>query len=203
MAISCLGLTDFYRTIYQSHSSQINNVRYLINHIQWLEAQLHTVTTARDDMLAQADTRCGRFDTLLQITTGLSADGNGCGEGSFENPTIRSISLHCLLGTSSWRLLISSFTRWISGYIKRERQWVPPSWTSASIQPRKWWILISISNGSGLPRLVRVRVESAQLTNWQSGLWIYLVLAMVPDRHFGSGSGSKPNRCQIGGPGRQ
>jgi len=30
-----------------------------------------------------------------------------------------------------------------------------------------------------------------------------LVLAMVPDRHFGSGSGSKPNRCQIGGPGRQ
>ena len=30
-----------------------------------------------------------------------------------------------------------------------------------------------------------------------------LVLATVPDRHFGSGSGSKPNRCQIGGPGRQ
>ena len=30
-----------------------------------------------------------------------------------------------------------------------------------------------------------------------------VVLATVPDRHFGSGSGSKPNRCQIGGPGRQ
>jgi hypothetical protein len=30
-----------------------------------------------------------------------------------------------------------------------------------------------------------------------------LVLATVPDRHFGSGSGSKPNRCQIGGLGRQ
>ena len=28
-------------------------------------------------------------------------------------------------------------------------------------------------------------------------------LATVPDGHFGSGSGSKPNRCQIGGPGRQ
>jgi len=31
-----------------------------------------------------------------------------------------------------------------------------------------------------------------------------LVLATVPDRHFGSGSGprSKLNRCEIGGPGR-
>jgi len=29
-----------------------------------------------------------------------------------------------------------------------------------------------------------------------------VVLAMVPDRHFGSGSGSQPNRCEIGGPGR-
>jgi len=26
---------------------------------------------------------------------------------------------------------------------------------------------------------------------------------MVPDRHFWSGSGSEPNRCQIGGPGCQ
>jgi len=30
-----------------------------------------------------------------------------------------------------------------------------------------------------------------------------LVLATVPDRHFTSGAGSKPNRCQIGGPGCQ
>jgi len=30
-----------------------------------------------------------------------------------------------------------------------------------------------------------------------------VVLATVPDRHFGSRSGSKPNHCQIGGPGRQ
>jgi len=29
------------------------------------------------------------------------------------------------------------------------------------------------------------------------------VLATVPDRHFGSGCGSEPNRCQIGGPGCQ
>ena len=32
---------------------------------------------------------------------------------------------------------------------------------------------------------------------------IWVVLATVPDRPFKSGSGSKPNRCQIGGPGRQ
>jgi len=32
--------------------------------------------------------------------------------------------------------------------------------------------------------------------------YLSLVLATVPDRHFGAGSGSKPNRCQIGGPGR-
>ena len=31
----------------------------------------------------------------------------------------------------------------------------------------------------------------------------HIVLAAVPDRHFGSGSGSKPNPCQIGGPGCQ
>jgi len=30
-----------------------------------------------------------------------------------------------------------------------------------------------------------------------------IVLAMVPVRHFRSGCGSNPNRCQIGGPGRQ
>ena len=29
------------------------------------------------------------------------------------------------------------------------------------------------------------------------------MLATVPDRHFGSGSGSEPIRCQIGGPGGQ
>jgi len=30
-----------------------------------------------------------------------------------------------------------------------------------------------------------------------------LVLATVPDHHLGSGSGSEPNRCKIGGPGFQ
>ena len=30
-----------------------------------------------------------------------------------------------------------------------------------------------------------------------------VVIATVPDHHFGCGSGSKPNRCQIGSPGRQ
>jgi len=32
---------------------------------------------------------------------------------------------------------------------------------------------------------------------------VYVVLAMVLDRHFGSGSRSEPSRCQIGGPGCQ
>jgi len=37
----------------------------------------------------------------------------------------------------------------------------------------------------------------------RGGSVVYIVLATVPDHHFGSGSGSKPNRCQIGGPGCQ
>jgi len=36
-----------------------------------------------------------------------------------------------------------------------------------------------------------------------SALASLVVLATVPDRHFGSGFGSKPNRCQNGGPGCQ
>jgi hypothetical protein len=35
----------------------------------------------------------------------------------------------------------------------------------------------------------------------ESTLGSYLVLETVPDRDFGSGSGSKPNCCQTGGPG--
>jgi len=31
--------------------------------------------------------------------------------------------------------------------------------------------------------------------------YLLIVLATVPDRHFGYGSGSKPDRCQIGGTG--
>jgi hypothetical protein len=38
---------------------------------------------------------------------------------------------------------------------------------------------------------------------WTNVNHVQLVLATVPDRHFGSGSGSKPNRCQIGSPGCQ
>ena len=33
--------------------------------------------------------------------------------------------------------------------------------------------------------------------------WLDVVLATVPDSHFGSGTGSKPNRCHTGRPGRQ
>jgi hypothetical protein len=38
-------------------------------------------------------------------------------EGVFQNPTLNSISLHCLLGTSSWRLSICSFARWSTGSV--------------------------------------------------------------------------------------
>jgi len=36
-----------------------------------------------------------------------------------------------------------------------------------------------------------------------SGSWLWVVLGTVLDCHFRPGSGSKPNRCQIGGPGCQ
>jgi hypothetical protein len=38
---------------------------------------------------------------------------------------------------------------------------------------------------------------------WTNVNQVELVLATVPDRHFGSRSGSEPNRSQIGGPGCQ
>jgi len=43
--------------------------------------------------------------------------------------------------------------------------------------------------------------ERQSKRNWTE--WQRLVLATVPDRHFGSGSGSNLKRCQIGRPGRQ
>jgi len=39
--------------------------------------------------------------------------------------------------------------------------------------------------------------------SWSRGNTVYIVLATIPDRHFGSGSGSKLNGCQIGGLGFQ
>jgi hypothetical protein len=57
----------------------------------------------------------------------------------------------------------------------------------------------SVSNGCNPLEWFRIRVG----TGPEPLEWALLALAMVPDRHFGSGSGSKPNRCQIGSPGRQ
>jgi hypothetical protein len=51
------------------------------------------------------------------------------------------------------------------------------------------------------PFLLALSVSYFKRTHWRCGQ--LLVLATVPDRHFGSGSGSEPNRCQIGGPGCQ
>jgi len=46
--------------------------------------------------------------------------------------------------------------------------------------------------------------EPSETPLWQiTPLPASIVLATVPDRHVGSGSESKPNRCDIGGPGRQ
>jgi hypothetical protein len=50
-----------------------------------------------------------------------------------------------------------------------------------------------------------VQANYSAINQWKKG-WVaelLVVLATVPDRHFGSGSGSEPNRCQIGGPGCQ
>jgi len=43
--------------------------------------------------------------------------------------------------------------------------------------------------------------RTQMIAEWE--LHLCVVLATVPDRHFGTGSRSKPNCCQIGGPGRQ
>ena len=47
-------------------------------------------------------------------------------------------------------------------------------------------------------------VQLGRVVNGLPSMCIYrVVLATVPDRHFGSGSWSEPNRRQIGGPGCQ
>jgi len=88
-AISRQGLTDFYATIYQSYSSQTNDLRHLIDHVQSLEAQLGTVTTVRDDALAEAETWRGRFGTFFQMTARLGAGGNGGGGRSFSKSHLK------------------------------------------------------------------------------------------------------------------
>jgi len=45
-ALSRQGLTDFYTTIDQSHSSRTNDLRRRIHRVQSLEAQLGMVSTA-------------------------------------------------------------------------------------------------------------------------------------------------------------
>jgi hypothetical protein len=88
-AISRHGHTDFYATIYQSNSSQTNDLRRLINRVQLLEAQLGTVSTARDDVLAEAETWPARLDTFFQMTARLGAGGNGGGGGSFSKSHLK------------------------------------------------------------------------------------------------------------------
>ena len=104
MAISRQGLADFYATIHQSYYSKTNDIQRLIDRVWSLEAQLGMVTTAQDDVLAEADTWRGRFDEIFQMLAHLGAGGNVGGGGSFPDPTVNSTSLHCLPGTSSWRL---------------------------------------------------------------------------------------------------
>jgi len=55
----------------------------------------------------------------------------------------------------------------------------------------------------GLTRSVRDFVDPRNCIDPHSRGVSYLVIATVPDRHVGTGTRTKPNRCQIGGPGRQ
>jgi hypothetical protein len=81
--ISCQGLNDFYAGIYQSYSYQTNDLRRLINRVQWLEAQHGMVTTVQDDTLAEVEIWGGCLDTSFEITARLGGGGNGGGGGSF------------------------------------------------------------------------------------------------------------------------
>jgi len=87
--ISRQGLIDFYVKICQSLSSQTNDLQHLIDHVQSLKAQLGTVTTVRDDAVAEAETWRGRFDTFFQMTAPLCAGGNGGGGGSFSQSHLK------------------------------------------------------------------------------------------------------------------
>jgi len=82
-AISHQGLTYVYTTIDLSNSSQTDDLRCLIHHIQSLEAQLGTVTTVRDEALVEAETWGGWCDTFFQMMACLGVGGNGGGGGCF------------------------------------------------------------------------------------------------------------------------
>jgi len=58
--------------------------------------------------------------------------------------------------------------------------------------PINWWQIKS-----------NVNEYHSNLMEISNTFWLPVVLATVPDRQFGSGSGSNRNHCQIGGPGRQ
>jgi len=51
-------------------------------------------------------------------------------------------------------------------------------------------------DNSGVILLIQALINAKIANKW-------VVLAMVLDRHFGSGSGLEPNQSQICGPGRQ
>jgi len=50
---------------------------------------------------------------------------------------------------------------------------------------------------------MRQELEAQSKKISDNTLQLLVVLETVPDRHFGSGSGSEPNHCQTGGPGCQ
>jgi len=77
--------------------------------------------------------------------------------------------------------------------------------------PKSWALGDLYSHGGGRSMRACATASAKNIsvrTAWprQSGRPLSepsLVLATVLDRHFGYGPGSKPNSCQIGGPGRQ
>lgn len=80
-AISRQGVTDFYATIYQSYTTQTNDLRRLTDRVLSLEAQLVNVITARDDALTELESWRGRFDTMMQMTARLGVGGVNTGGG--------------------------------------------------------------------------------------------------------------------------
>jgi len=137
-------------------------------------------------------------------------------------PTIRSYPMNRVSAavTPPSKLTTSKYFFWLT----RSR---PPSASSNTIDHslQVHLSVYSISASKCISELSWSGPQSASLSSLDLGLqlhlqtgWItashgiskltrssrsQLVLAMVPDRHFGSESGSKPNRCQISGPGCQ
>jgi len=87
--------------------------------------------------------------------------------------------------------------------ISRLAQSCPPHGSSKSLNHGLQLHLEShsIAASNCISKVARSQPPCASPTSLDYSLQVYLLYATVPDRHFGSGSRSNPNRCQIGSPG--